>query len=329
MFTDVDVFYFDRTPGHSSIPRDGFNTIGMDMRHCHHENLRFNLAKDILRRNLFGANSGRVADIQTDPKESPSDEDVILDATASSPSTKRRHSQTKMHEDAVRKTSTVLVSPSKLQKSQPQPSAPAPDCGSPVVRRLALDDGGEQLQSYRSSPRLSSAKSTSTMLSDVMRRNAVDNSARKLSTMFSSAHIETKERSDTVGGIKKCQSTVNISQVPTLATPGPQLMLTPAQRGSGSVSPPASKAKGECGTRGMTPLSSKARVSLLRSHGILNIDREEAEEIKTIRESRETCGCSCKGHCLPESCECVMNDIGEIRNIFEAEKYFISNLDHI
>ena len=65
------------------------------------------------------------------------------------------------------------------------------------------------------------------------------------------------------------------------------------------------------------------RVSLLRSHGILNIDREEAEEIKIIRESRETCGCSCKGHCLPESCECVMNDIGEIRNIFEAEKYFI------
>ena len=49
LFTDVNVYYFDRTPGHCSVPRDGFNTIGMEMRHSHHEHLRFNLAKvDIL-----------------------------------------------------------------------------------------------------------------------------------------------------------------------------------------------------------------------------------------------------------------------------------------
>ena len=45
LFTDVNVYYFDRTPGHCSVPRDGFNTIGMEMRHSHHEHLRFNLAK--------------------------------------------------------------------------------------------------------------------------------------------------------------------------------------------------------------------------------------------------------------------------------------------
>ena len=46
-FTDVNVFYFERTPGHTSIPRDGFNTIGMEMRHSHQEKLKFNLQKVI------------------------------------------------------------------------------------------------------------------------------------------------------------------------------------------------------------------------------------------------------------------------------------------
>ena len=34
------------------------------------------------------------------------------------------------------------------------------------------------------------------------------------------------------------------------------------------------------------------------------------QEIKSIRESRETCGCSCKDECKPNTCECILNDIG-------------------
>jgi len=88
----------------------------------------------------------------------------------------------------------------------------------------------------------------------------------------------------------------------------PQNNTTPQGRGSNSNSK-RSKKKGECGTRGMTPLNSKARFSLLKSYGILNIDKVEAEEIRNIRESREQCGCSCRGDCKPESCECAKNGI--------------------
>jgi len=88
----------------------------------------------------------------------------------------------------------------------------------------------------------------------------------------------------------------------------PQSNTAPVGRGSNSSSK-RSKKKGECGTRGLTPLNSKARFSLLKSYGILNIDKVEAEEIRNIRESREQCGCSCRGDCKPESCECARNGI--------------------
>jgi len=41
------------------------------------------------------------------------------------------------------------------------------------------------------------------------------------------------------------------------------------------------------------------------------IDQQEKHELKMIRQSRETCGCSCQGYrgCQPETCECILNGI--------------------
>ena len=111
--------------------------------------------------------------------------------------------------------------------------------------------------------------------------------------------------------LNKSKSVFDMSQ--NFESPVPS-MLTPKQRGSSSISP-KSRPKGECGTRGLTPLSSKSRCSLLKNHGIFNIDRDEAEQIKSIRESRQTCGCSCKVDCRPETCECALNDIGKYLNL--------------
>ena len=39
----------------------------------------------------------------------------------------------------------------------------------------------------------------------------------------------------------------------------------------------------------------RARILLLKSYGILQLDRTEAEDVRLLRESREKCGCSCLG----------------------------------
>eukprot|EP00092_Neocalanus_flemingeri_P007011 GFUD01007572.1.p1 GENE.GFUD01007572.1~~GFUD01007572.1.p1 ORF type:complete len:625 (+),score=133.90 GFUD01007572.1:154-1875(+) len=88
----------------------------------------------------------------------------------------------------------------------------------------------------------------------------------------------------------------------------PNILAKPKERGSNTNLKNARKME-ECGTRGLKPLTPKARLSLLRPYGILNLDRAESEEIRDIQESREHCGCSCRGECLPDSCECAENGI--------------------
>ena len=69
------------------------------------------------------------------------------------------------------------------------------------------------------------------------------------------------------------------------------------------------KERGECGTRGLTPLKNKQRIRLLKNHGVTSIDRTEADEIRLIRDSRRQCGCTCVGSCKPATCECAINEI--------------------
>ncbi len=42
----------------------------------------------------------------------------------------------------------------------------------------------------------------------------------------------------------------------------------------------------------------RARVVLLKSEGVLQLDKTEAEEARLLRESRQKCGCSCIGQCI-------------------------------
>ena len=277
-FTDVDVFYFDRTSGHSSIPRDGFNTIGMEMRHSHHENMRFNLAKDIfVRRKLFNQQH------QGDSKETNSD-------GLSSTSVK-----TKPEEEVIK---NISDSPTKVEKNHEELS-------------------GNTSERVSSKARMATRRSSSYLI----KQSLENNEKRKLSSALSVVNIDLGQSQ--TPGMNRFMSCVNMT--PALLTPV-QPQLTPKQRGSSSTSP-TSRPRGDCGTRGMTPLSSKTRCSLLKSHGIFNIDREEAEEIKTIRESRENCGCSCRADCRPETCECALNEIGEPTKL--QPTLFILNLNYL
>ena len=228
-FSDVDFFYFNRTAGHSSVPRDGFNTIGMDMTHSHHHNIKFNLAQDpFVRKKLF-----HVEEI----KES---------------------------EEKVSDSNTEAAAPSDL------------------VQRNSTHQDPATTPLHRSSPRRNAFKSVSSLFSksDSLRRNALEScQSKKLSKFVSQVTVISEER-ERPPSLSSSRSAVNVSLTeetessPGLTEDSPQ--LTPLQRGV----EPSPRVGGVCGTRGLTPLSTKARCSLLKSHGVFNIDRDEAEVLR-------------------------------------------------
>ncbi|KAM4609464.1 cysteine/serine-rich nuclear protein 3 [Polymixia lowei] len=59
----------------------------------------------------------------------------------------------------------------------------------------------------------------------------------------------------------------------------------------------------------LQPLTTKKRRALLRSSGVKKIDVEEKHELRSIRMSREDCGCDCRVFCDPETCACSVAGI--------------------
>ncbi|XP_064183510.1 cysteine/serine-rich nuclear protein 3 [Anguilla rostrata] len=59
----------------------------------------------------------------------------------------------------------------------------------------------------------------------------------------------------------------------------------------------------------LQPLTTRKRRALLRASGVKKIDVEEKHELRTIRVSREDCGCDCRIFCDPETCACSMAGI--------------------
>ena len=54
----------------------------------------------------------------------------------------------------------------------------------------------------------------------------------------------------------------------------------------------------------LQPVTTRQRRTLLRQAGIKKIDTVEKDDCKTIRSSREVCGCDCRVYCDPETCIC-------------------------
>ncbi|XP_062257925.1 cysteine/serine-rich nuclear protein 3 [Platichthys flesus] len=59
----------------------------------------------------------------------------------------------------------------------------------------------------------------------------------------------------------------------------------------------------------LQPLTTKKRRALLRTSGVKKIDVEEKHDLRTIRMSREDCGCDCRVFCDPETCACSIAGI--------------------
>lgn len=54
----------------------------------------------------------------------------------------------------------------------------------------------------------------------------------------------------------------------------------------------------------LQPVTTRQRRALLKAAGVRKIDTAEKDECRTLRTSREVCGCTCRGYCDPDTCEC-------------------------
>lgn len=54
----------------------------------------------------------------------------------------------------------------------------------------------------------------------------------------------------------------------------------------------------------LQPVTTRQRRALLKAAGVRKIDTVEKDECRELRTSREVCGCTCRGYCDPETCEC-------------------------
>lgn len=54
----------------------------------------------------------------------------------------------------------------------------------------------------------------------------------------------------------------------------------------------------------LQPISARQRRVLLKTAGVRKIDTTEKDDCRLLRVSREVCGCTCRGYCDPDTCEC-------------------------
>lgn len=59
----------------------------------------------------------------------------------------------------------------------------------------------------------------------------------------------------------------------------------------------------------LQPITARQRRAILKSAGVRKIDITEKDECRQLRTSREVCGCSCRGFCDPDTCECSLAGI--------------------
>ncbi|XP_074603959.1 cysteine/serine-rich nuclear protein 3-like [Brevipalpus obovatus] len=59
----------------------------------------------------------------------------------------------------------------------------------------------------------------------------------------------------------------------------------------------------------LQPVPLRQRRALLRESGVRKIETVEKEECRSIRASRENCGCECQIYCDPETCQCSLAGI--------------------
>jgi len=323
-FSDVNVFYFPRTQGHVSVPREGGSTIGMADKHIHCETLKVEAEpEDVMeedphvKRKLFEMsvnkspvmNEGNAEDVtlnsteEMDSFHSPPSQDLIyrsiigviekdVEKMLAKTPTKNKEFERQdidisfaVNSDVTRSLSMFPIP--DLWENTILPVTPVQSTVAPNLQwRSPSDSNSPPVASTISPPVIPSP-----IISPCSAQDEPDNASR---VPFDFCQTLDKGQ---VGHYHVSESASAHCQA-AFQQPDKKVVL---QRQSSKV--------GELGTRGLTPLNSRARKALLKASGVTSLDKTEAEEAKLIRESRRQCGCNCVGECLPGKCSCMVGGL--------------------
>lgn len=326
-FSDVNVFYFPRTQGHVSVPREGGSTIGMGHQHVHYETLKVETMEEEedphVKRKLFENsvnksppfNDGEASLNGGEPSLNSTEE--MMDSTpsqdviyrniigVSEKDVERMLSRTPSKSKLFEKQDIDISFAINSDVTRSLSSFPIPDLWQNTIGPIKNTKGQDMKDTtqWRSSSNSSSPPKASTSTSSPVISPPVisPNTAKDLSEPDNASRVpfdfcQILDKGQ-VGHYHVSESATAHCQA-AFKLPDKKIVL---QRQSSKV--------GELGTRGLTPLNSRARKALLKASGVTNMDKTEGEEAKLIRESRRQCGCNCVGECVPGKCSCMIGGV--------------------
>ena len=319
-FNNVSVYYFNRALGQSTIPSDGANPLGMDMKHVEHQKMKVSLYNSI----------------QTESRRATRQKTELARLNAMNHKQKRRTSNT-----------FSLPPPPPPLPTSSTPATPSTSATSTISGSDLSFDNNNIGASERARVRdglfqqLCSVPGPRRMLSSsaVSKLRKSPHFQRNLPASYLASRPEFPWQPVSLAAAFSTQLRVE-DIVDTLPKPSDRLLSDFTSHCSQSfnnyhksrqslteeeeeqqklppeTSPPysrlhlrRSKRRLETEVGGVRPLSARDRQVLLRSQGVAGSDREAGGEITDIQTSRQTSsGCSCSDGCLSD-CECSRNNI--------------------
>jgi len=316
-FFDLTTYYFTRRQGWLAVPKEGGNTLGMEYYHKHMETFSLEIeevkAEVMAEGAMVKAESAMVklecenvkaeGDVKVEDGSQPgaiysnSDRPCKMARLCMEPDWMSTVEPVKEFNEPVWK-STMMESNEPVWKNTMK------DSNEPVWKSTVKDSNEPVWKNTMKESNEPVWKSTVKDSNEPVWKSTVkEPGILKLTRLVEPAHASSsmllnwstdadfspnRPRKNRTSGRRGLKGSVSSSLLSSTAPP-----LPPPPR------------KGECGTRGLDPLSSRARKSLLKAEGVRFIDPAEAIENKFIRQYRNQCGCSCTQQCLPGSCECV------------------------
>ena len=271
VFTSVSVYYFRRVQGFCTQPSDGEVALGMEMNHSHYQRLK---VKDVEEEDdiLHEEEVNTEEEEDTPPlfcvpcKElfpNICDMSGLTDLPLSSP-------PSGLFTNLLSTQDKVMTILSRDIFSHPPPSPPRSFLGAPALFRQTRRTGTPD---------------------DKRRQDiSVETLLTRCRQSFQSFHSGDGGDSDHIDTVKILEIVPDYITRQTLQNNSRRFKRR-------------RRRKQECGSRGLKSLTHKARISLLRSHGIHQIDFSESSTLPS------SSGCSCAGPCYPRSCSCAREGV--------------------
>jgi len=320
-FSNVSVFYFNRTLGQSSVPTDGYHPLGMTMKHVDYEKMKVsmynsntensNINIKNLQEHKLSQKGGKSTRSNTISSFSSLSSKTTFSSNTSSSRVSLNRNISKVKDGLFQQMCSSpgpkkMFSSSGLTRLRQSPafrvSIPQsyPDSGDKFpwrpVPELPLTPN-TRLRSSRSKG-LASAFSQQLHVQEILQslpkpeKHLLRELSENCLNSYNNYH-QTQMQTDFIDTTSD-----------TLHSPSAKLFSSKRNLRS------RKRKIEETGTRGMKVLSLRDRMTLLRPYGVPQFDKTDCDELVEIQTSRENGGgCNCRDGCQPSTCSCHANNI--------------------